>query len=155
MLGHQSHTGTHQQVIGHRGGGSKRHHRVQGAGVLIGQHVVARRWRGDATGGDVGVLGQIQRPEAASLGFNGQGGGMDGEVGGEDGETDAHGVVAPRCQFGPLTNRSGRLVATSRPMPSAKLTRERNPVPCSTLRSGMMAAMVASVGSNVGMSPVS
>ena len=65
--------------------------RVEGARVLPGQLVVAGGRRGAADDRDVGVLGQVDRVEAAGLGLDGELDGIHRLVGREDGDPEPHG----------------------------------------------------------------
>ena len=76
---------------GGRGGAHQRDEGVVGVRVLAGQ-LAARGVRRDAGRGDVGVLGEEQRLEAALLGRVRQLGRGDGVLGGEEGEAVPHGA---------------------------------------------------------------
>ena len=64
--------GAEQDALGHRGRGRERDERVERALVLLGA-ARRRRWAAACAGaGDVGVLGHVERVEAAGLGLAGE-----------------------------------------------------------------------------------
>jgi hypothetical protein len=89
-LGGEQDAGAHPQPL--RGGGDRGegHQRVEAAPVLLGELRVAGGRRRPPAGGDVGVLGQPERLEAALLGGDRQLDHIDRRVGREHGDAEAH-----------------------------------------------------------------
>ena len=90
-LGHEADPGAEGDAIGDRGRRRERHQRVEGALVLLAQLVVAGRRRRAPGDRDVGVLGEVERREAALLRGARERDGIHRLVGREHRHPEAHG----------------------------------------------------------------
>ena len=88
--------GAEPDRLRHRGGGGERDVGIGAAQVLLAELGAAGRRRGPPAGRDVGVLGDVERVEAASLGLAGDLDGLHRLVGRVDRDADLHALLVPR-----------------------------------------------------------